>query len=72
MPGKAVKNFTLPSTGGKTFRFSSTLGKYVALDLYPKDNTPGWTAERAASGRRVRAIRLPGHAEEVLNFVKAR
>ena len=47
MPGKAVKDFTLPSTGGKTFRLSSTLGKKVVLYFYPKDNTPGCTAEGA-------------------------
>ena len=47
MPGKAVKDFTLPSTGGKTFRLSSTLGKIVVLYFYPKDNTPGCTTEGA-------------------------
>jgi peroxiredoxin Q/BCP len=47
IPGKAVKDFTLPSTGGKTFRLSSTLGKKVVLYFYPKDNTPGCTAEGA-------------------------
>lgn len=47
MPGKAVKDFTLPSTGGKTFRLSSTRGKIVVLYFYPKDNTPGCSAEGA-------------------------
>jgi peroxiredoxin Q/BCP len=47
MPGKAVTDFTLPSTGGKTFRLSSTLGRKVVLYFYPKDNTPGCTAEGA-------------------------
>jgi thioredoxin-dependent peroxiredoxin len=47
MPGKAVKDFTLPSTGGKTFSLSSTRGKKVVLYFYPKDNTPGCTAEGA-------------------------
>ncbi len=72
MPGKAVKDFPLPSTGGATFKLSSTRGKAVVLCYFhPNDNTPGCPAERAAFSRRVRAVKIPGHAEEVLNFVKA-
>jgi len=47
MLGKAVKDFTLPSTGATPFRLSSTRGKKVVLYFYPKDNTPGCTAEGA-------------------------
>ncbi|MGA8004496.1 MAG: peroxiredoxin [Burkholderiales bacterium] len=56
MPGKAVKDFTLPSTGGKTFRLSSTLGKKVVLYFYPKDNTPGCSAEGADFRDRYKAF----------------
>ena len=47
MPGKAVKDFSLPSTGGGTFRLSERRGKKLILYFYPKDNTPGCTAEGA-------------------------
>ena len=47
MPGKAVKDFSLPSTGGGTFRLSERRGKKLVLYFYPKDNTPGCTAEGA-------------------------
>lgn len=45
--GKPVPDFSLPSTGGGTFRLSSARGKIVVLYFYPKDNTPGCTAEGA-------------------------
>ena len=47
MAGKAVKDFALPSTGGGTFRLSDHRGKKLVLYFYPKDNTPGCTAEGA-------------------------
>ena len=47
MQGKPVPDFSLPSTGGSTFRLSSARGKTVVLYFYPKDNTPGCTAEGA-------------------------
>ncbi len=45
MPGKAVKDFSLPSTGGGTFKFSDQRGKTLVVYFYPKDNTPGCTLE---------------------------
>jgi len=45
MPGKAVKDFSLPSTGGGTFRLSDQRGKKLVVYFYPKDNTPGCTVE---------------------------
>ena len=44
MPGKSVKDFSLPSTGGD-FRLSALRGAKVVLYFYPKDNTPGCTTE---------------------------
>ena len=41
---KAV-NFILPSTNKKNFILKNTLGKYVVLYFYPKDDTPGCTIE---------------------------
>ncbi|MEK6245808.1 MAG: peroxiredoxin [Pseudomonadota bacterium] len=45
MPGKAVKDFSLPSTGGGTFKLSDRRGKALVVYFYPKDNTPGCTVE---------------------------
>ena len=38
-------NFVLPSTSKKNFTLKHTLGKYVVLYFYPKDDTPGCTIE---------------------------
>ncbi len=38
-------NFTLPSTNKKNFILKESLGKYVVLYFYPKDDTPGCTIE---------------------------
>jgi len=42
---KAVKDFSLPSTGGGAFQLSEHRGKKLVLYFYPKDNTPGCTVE---------------------------
>lgn len=47
MLGKPVADFSLPSTGGSTFRLSEQRGKTLVLYFYPKDNTPGCTTEGA-------------------------
>ena len=41
---KAV-NFTLSSTNNVNFSLKDSLGKYVVLYFYPKDDTPGCTIE---------------------------
>jgi peroxiredoxin Q/BCP len=45
MLGKAVPDFSLPSTGGTDFRLSALRGEKLVLYFYPKDNTPGCTTE---------------------------
>ena len=40
-----VNDFSLPCTGGKTFRLSQATDKLLVLYFYPKDNTPGCTTE---------------------------
>ncbi len=45
MVTKAVRDFTLPSTGGKTFRLSESKASKLVLYFYPKDSTPGCTTE---------------------------
>lgn len=48
MAKKAVKDFSLPATGGSQFRLSAHRGRKLVLYFYPKDSTPGCTAEGAA------------------------
>jgi peroxiredoxin Q/BCP len=48
MLGKPVPDFSVPSTGGSTFRPTKERGKKLVLYFYPKDNTPGCTTEGAA------------------------
>jgi len=43
--GKKVPDFSLPATGDKTLALSDFYGQAVVLYFYPKDNTPGCTAE---------------------------
>ena len=45
MLDKPAPDFELPATGGKTFRLSRVKGSPLVLYFYPKDNTPGCTAE---------------------------
>jgi peroxiredoxin Q/BCP len=42
---ETVKDFSLPMTGGGTFRLKDAPAKAVVLYFYPKDNTPGCTTE---------------------------
>ena len=45
MTGNPAPDFELPATGGSSFRLSGAQGKSLVLYFYPKDNTPGCTAE---------------------------
>ena len=38
-------NFTLPSTNKKNYSLKDSLGNYVIIYFYPKDDTPGCTIE---------------------------
>ena len=40
-----ANNFTLPSTNKKNFILKDSIGKYVVIYFYPKDDTPGCTIE---------------------------
>jgi peroxiredoxin Q/BCP len=46
--GKKAPDFELPTDGGNVFRLSEQIGKSVVLYFYPKDDTPGCTAEAIA------------------------
>jgi peroxiredoxin Q/BCP len=50
MLGKAAPNFSLASTDGTTFSLSALRGEAVVLYFYPKDNTPGCTAQARTGG----------------------
>lgn len=43
--GRKVPDFTLPATGGATFRLSDHAGTNLVLYFYPRDATPGCTLE---------------------------
>ena len=45
MLDQPAPDFELPATSGASFRLSSAKGKALVLYFYPKDNTPGCTAE---------------------------
>ena len=36
-----VLNFKLPSSNNKNFEIKKSLGKYLVIYFYPRDNTPG-------------------------------
>ena len=38
-------NFNLPSTATKKYSLKDSIGKYLVLYFYPKDDTPGCTTE---------------------------
>ena len=43
--GTEAPDFSLPDANGKTVKLSDFAGKTVVLYFYPKDDTPGCTAE---------------------------
>ena len=40
-----ANNFTLPSTNKGNYTLKDSIGKYVVIYFYPKDDTPGCTIE---------------------------
>lgn len=46
--GKNAPDFELPTDGDGLFRLSDHAGKAIVLYFYPKDDTPGCTAEAIA------------------------
>ena len=43
--GQPAPDFTLKTTSGKAFKLSQLRGRHVVLYFYPKDDTPGCTAQ---------------------------
>jgi peroxiredoxin Q/BCP len=48
LAGKAAPAFTMPADDGSTVSLAGLKGKRVVLYFYPKDDTPGCTAEACA------------------------
>ncbi|GAA4361014.1 peroxiredoxin [Hymenobacter saemangeumensis] len=46
--GQTAPDFVLKTTTGTSFRLSEARGRHIVLFFYPKDNTPGCTAEACA------------------------
>lgn len=45
MPKDNIVDFSLPSTGGRTFALSGARDKHLVVYFYPRDNTPGCATE---------------------------
>jgi peroxiredoxin Q/BCP len=45
---RKVPDFSLPATGGATWKLSAARGRKLVLYFYPKDNTSGCTQEGIA------------------------
>ena len=44
-PGTKVPDFSLPMTGGGTWRLKDAAGRKLVIYFYPRDQTPGCTRE---------------------------
>jgi thioredoxin-dependent peroxiredoxin len=44
-PGTQVPDFSLPATGGGTWRLKDAAGSKLVIYFYPRDQTPGCTRE---------------------------
>ncbi len=58
--GKAVADFSLPSTAGQDFNLRAARGKPLVLYFYPRDNTPGCTLEAQDFQRLLPSFRRAG------------
>jgi thioredoxin-dependent peroxiredoxin len=46
--GRKVPDFSLPATGGRTWKLSDAAGRKLVIYFYPKDSTSGCTKEGVA------------------------
>ena len=66
--GTKAPNFTLPDKDGNMVSLSDFAGKKVVLYFYPKDNTPGCTAEACSLRDGYERLRAAGY--EVIGVSK--
>jgi len=62
---KPAPDFALPDQDGDTKTLADYAGKWLVLYFYPKDDTPGCTAEACSFRDEREAIAELGHAEVV-------
>jgi peroxiredoxin Q/BCP len=55
-PGDPAPPFDLPTAGGGAVSLASLKGKHVVLYFYPKDDTPGCTAEALSFTEKAKAF----------------
>lgn len=55
-----AKDFSLPDQNGKSHRLADYLGKWLVLYFYPKDFTPGCTAQACSYRDFISEIRAKG------------
>jgi peroxiredoxin Q/BCP len=58
--GRKVPDFSLPATGGKTWKLSAAAGRKLVVYFYPKDNTSGCTKEGVEFGELYPQLRKAG------------
>ncbi|MDE2218776.1 MAG: peroxiredoxin [Gammaproteobacteria bacterium] len=58
--GRLAPDFSLPATGGGTFRLRAARGHALVLYFYPRDSTPGCTLEGQDFQRLLPAFRRAG------------
>ncbi|GFO67711.1 peroxiredoxin [Geomonas limicola] len=51
LEGQAAPDFTLEGSDGKKYSLKDFAGKILVLYFYPRDNTPGCTAEAVGFGK---------------------
>ena len=66
--GTKAPNFTLNDKDGRSISLSDFLGKKVVIYFYPKDNTPGCTAEACSLRDGYETLRAAGY--EVIGVSK--
>ena len=77
-PGKKAPDFTLPADDGTRIKLSALRGKPVVLYFYPRDDTPGCTAEACSFRDRSQELAKLGAAvlgvspDDVASHVKFR
>ena len=59
--GQKAPDFTLPDQNGSNVSLSDFLGKKVVLYFYPKDNTPGCTAQACNLTENIEELRDNGY-----------
>lgn len=60
--GDKAPDFTLPATGGQTLSLKDLRGQTVVLYFYPKDDTPGCTAQACDFRDNFNALKKQGIA----------